>query len=144
MGLDMYLNRKRYISHNERKELFITGLEGGVKSEKVVQIEEEVMYWRKVNAIHNWFVSNVQEGEDNCKEYYVSKENIEELLSTIEKIIDDRSLAEELLPTQGGFFFGGLEYDEYYWDELKDTKTTLKEILENWNDNYSYYYSSSW
>ena len=44
------------------------------------QIYESVGYWRKANAIHKWFVDNVQDGEDNCDYYEVTKEQLEELL----------------------------------------------------------------
>jgi hypothetical protein len=30
------------------------------------RIHESVGYWRKANAIHGWFVENVQDGEDDC------------------------------------------------------------------------------
>ena len=30
------------------------------------RIIEQVGYWRKANQIHNWFVENVQDGEDDC------------------------------------------------------------------------------
>ena len=143
MGLDMYLDKKKFLRDEDRENIFITGI-GGVNSKKVKYITEEVMYWRKANAIHQWFVDNVQDGDDNCKEYWVSEEKLEELLGIIEKILDNRELAEELLPTQGGFFFGGTEYDDYYFDKLKETKAKLKGVLDNWNDEWDYYYHSSW
>lgn len=37
-------------------------------------IAEDVGYWRKANAIHAWFVKNVQGGVDNCQSHEVSKE----------------------------------------------------------------------
>ena len=37
-------------------------------------------YWRKANAVHNWFVDNVQDGNDGCKHYWVSKEDLQKLL----------------------------------------------------------------
>jgi hypothetical protein len=40
----------------------------------------EVGYWRKANAIHKWFVDNVQNEVDDCGYYEVSKEKLEELL----------------------------------------------------------------
>ena len=30
------------------------------------ETHEEVGYWRKANAIHGWFVRNVQNGKDDC------------------------------------------------------------------------------
>lgn len=43
---------------------------------------DEVGYWRKANSIHRWFVDKVQDGEDDCEYYEVSKEDLEELLNT--------------------------------------------------------------
>ena len=44
-------------------------------------IFSEVGYWRKANAIHKWFVDNVQNEVDDCGYYEVSKEKLEELLN---------------------------------------------------------------
>jgi hypothetical protein len=105
---------------------------------------DEAAYWRKANAIHHWFVENVQRGIDDCKEYEVTKAQLEELLSTVNKVLDDFSLAEELLPTTTGFFFGGTEYDEAYLEDLKITKESLDRILKEHCDTDTYYYQSSW
>lgn len=47
---------------------------------------EEVGYWRKANAIHKWFVDNVQNGEDNCNIYEVSRDQLEELLKICKRV----------------------------------------------------------
>ena len=88
MGLDMYFEKKTYIGNkwkkpDERAKLLIPKNQGGimpiedVKDERISEVTEEVGYWRKANAIHKWFVDNVQKGEDDCGEYLVSKKNIE-------------------------------------------------------------------
>ncbi len=70
MGLDMYLNAKRYLWHSEDNlaeqiaENFPELADARVK-----EITAEVMYWRKSNAIHKWFVDNVQGGVDDCGNY---------------------------------------------------------------------------
>ena len=46
-----------------------------------------IAYWRKVNCIHNWFVENVQGGNDNCERHYVSSDKIEELVEEIDNIL---------------------------------------------------------
>ena len=149
MGLDMYLTKKVYIGANYEHNK-VTGsinIKQGdtpivIRLNKVVEITEEMGYWRKANAIHNWFVKNVQKGEDDCKEYYVSKDQLIKLLRTVKDVISDHSKAEELLPTTSGFFFGGTEYDEYYFDDLTNTEKIIEKALNEPNGNY--YYHSSW
>lgn len=142
MGLDMFLSRRIYVSSNGRAKLSIQGNDVPVQGSKVKWIEEEAGYWRKANAIHQWFVENVQNGNDDCQEYDVSTEQLQSLLDLVEKVLADHSLAEELLPTQEGFFFGGTEYDEYYFQDLEETKKILMDAIK---DNRGYYtYQSSW
>ena len=51
------------------------------------RIHEQVGYWRKANAIHNWFVDNVQDGIDDCCYHNeVTKEILEELLDTCTQV----------------------------------------------------------
>jgi hypothetical protein len=119
----------------------------GVKEERIAQIVEDVMYWRKANAIHIWFVKNVQEGEDDCKEYYVDHEKLKELRDIIRKVLKKHSLAHELLPTGDGFFFGDTSYNEYYFEDLKKTDKVFTELLKDERHNKNrgeFYYQSSW
>lgn len=63
------------------------------------------------------------------------------------KYIEDSSVAEELLPTASGFFFGGTDYDEYYIEDLKHTKQVLEEELKATEGDKSYLeyeYYASW
>jgi hypothetical protein len=93
MGLDMYLNKKTFIGaeYEHRK---ITGSinlkEDGkpipINLKRVSYIEERVGYWRKANQIHKWFVENVQDGNDDCDSYDVSKEKFLELLDICKKV----------------------------------------------------------
>lgn len=95
MGLDMYLRRRKYIGANYEFrnvkgtiDITIDGKKVPIDFNKVSRIEEAVGYWRKANAIHNWFVNNVQEGVDDCKEYWVSIEKLQELLDLCKKVKD--------------------------------------------------------
>lgn len=157
MGLDMYLTRKKYIGakydHNNvtgSVDIKINGVVVPIDFKKITYIDEEVGYWRKANAIHNWFVDHVQEGVDDCKEYYVDFETLEELLGICKQVQENHDLAEELLPTIKGFFFGGTEYDEYYFDDIQCTIDILTKVIEeeeeyNKNKFYSEFtYQSSW
>lgn len=154
MGLDMYLSAKKYLSQylNEKdsqkiqsiNELF--GVEGDEENDYgVKEVTFRVAYWRKANAIHQWFVENVQEGTDDCGEYYVSREQLQELLKLCEQIIAEPKQAIELLPTRSGFFFGSTEYDEWYMGDIQHTVDRFKKILSDPAfEKSDFYYQSSW
>jgi hypothetical protein len=149
MGLDMYLDKRTYVQyweHNGDDNYEVKVTKGGeptkINPKKVKYIIEEAGYWRKQNQIHRWFVENVQKGIDNCGDYYVSKEDLETLLELCRKVKADNSLADSLLPSASGFFFGGTEYDEWYFNGIDNTIQILEEALED--DRADYYYSSSW
>lgn len=152
MGLDMYLHKKTYVKrweHNGDDNYDITVVKKGkivdtIKPDRIAYIIEEVGYWRKFNALHQWFVDNCQDGKDDCGEYYVSKKKLQELLEILNQIKDGSiTKAEELLPTSSGFFFGGTEYDEWYFAKVNDTVVLLTELLQE-DNNGDFYYQSSW
>jgi hypothetical protein len=100
-------------------------------------------YWRKANQIHNWFVTNIQEGIDNCREYYVSQDQLKQLLAVCEKSLKERN--PNLLPPTEGFFFGGTDVDQYYWKDIKDTIEQLNRLLALPDiSELAFSYQSSW
>lgn len=150
MGLDMYLSKKTYVKnwrHMKGEELHkITVKKGGktvpsIKPERISYIIEEVGYWRKFNALHQWFVENCQNGVDECQEAYVDRSKLETLLGILKNVKNNKEKAEELLPTASGFFFGRTEYDEYYYEEIDRTIKLLEGLLKEEGD---FYYQSSW
>lgn len=140
MGLDMYLSAKKYLQDDAVK----VDVEGAGDM-KLTHLTYEAMYWRKANAIHAWFVENVQDGEDNCQEYYVSRENLEALMELCGEVIANPDNAAELLPPESGFFFGAAEVDDWYWENVKRTHEELKTLLLlDMDINWSFTYQSSW
>ena len=108
-----------------------------------VSVSVNCAYWRKANQIHKWFVDNVQDGNDNCGEYYVSHDQLKELLTTCRQALFHKD-PKELMP-QAGFFFGSYDIDEYYWNDIKNTIKQLKRITELPDfEKLSFYYASSW
>lgn len=144
MGLDMYLNAERYFWYNEEEPKHAVQAVLGEAPGKVKSVRCEALYWRKANEIHQWFVDHVQNGKDERQESYVSREQLQELLSTIEQVLENRELAPELLPTASGFFFGSTEYDEGYWEDLTDTKEKLTALLSKDWKGWEFYYRASW
>ena len=156
MGLDMYLSAKRYISKHfnegdtERAEaiqkLFpelanIQGRFGDASPVKEVSIDAG--YWRKANAIHDWFVREVQGGEDECKPHYVDREQLLALKEACEQVLADKQKAPELLPTANGFFFGSTDYDQYYFEDLESTVEIIDRCLAL-PTSWDFEYRSSW
>ena len=152
MGLDMFLTRELYVSNwgkspQEGYDVRVTyaGKETTLQQPRITHVTEEIGYWRKSNQIHAWFVGNVQQGVDDCGDYYVSTEKLKQLKSICEEILADHDKAEELLATKGGFFFGSTDYDEYYFEDLSRTVQILTEAIKlSEEPNSSIYYHSSW
>ena len=157
MGLDMYLEARRFVSGyshstDEEKELFksITEAVGlqDMNDERFATVSVNVAYWRKVNAVHDWFVRNVQDGEDDCKTYRVSREQLRELGELCERVArsGDPEYAAIHLPTASGCFFGSTDYDEYYFQDIDWTAKRLAQIagLPEGMNGFDFYYSSSW
>lgn len=164
MGLDMYLTKKTFIGANYEHrgvggkiDLTIKDSPVNINFNRVTYISEQVGYWRKANQIHNWFVYNVQGGEDDCRDYMVSRQDFENLLETVNTVLNSKGTPEESsvvqdnLPPTSGFFFGSTEVDQWYWEDLENTKQIVSDVLsemdedgknpESWVD---YYYGSSW
>jgi len=144
MGLDMYLYGKKFLwNDSEEQNKVSEALPQMKRNPKYV--EYELMYWRKANHIHRWFVSNVQNDEDVCGEYEVSKDDLIKLLTLISNVLANKDIAPEVLPTGAGFFFGNTNYDDFYFGSLERTKKELEEILSDPElSKMDYYYSSSW
>ena len=154
MGLDMYLSAKKYHSDAEwrpqesREEFARLKQASGVGASMTkdlphIYLEVSVGYWRKQNAIHQWFVDNCQNGEDDCRTSYVSRDQLQELKSLCEGIIKNPNLASEDLPTSEGFFFGSTEYDDWYFEGLAETIEIVDRCLEM-PDEWEFEYHSSW
>lgn len=182
MGLDMYLTEKIYIGsqYKHRKvdakvEIKIADREVNLKEKDIKSISVDAAYWRKANHIHKWFVDNVQDGNDDCEEYEVSRAKLQELVDVCKKVkaatklvpgkvnngytfkngkqtpiieeglvVENSEVADELLPTESGFFFGNTGYNEYYMQDIDDTIEQIEKALENADEDSEFYYRSSW
>lgn len=162
MGLDMYLHAERYVSS---KKLF-SGDDPAKFDLLIEQFGDDpavaeaargvdfpsarvvftVCYWRKANQIHSWFVRECQGGVDECQHTDVSREKLKELREICLRLLasgQDEDLADELLAPEGGFFFGSVEYNDWYWEDVKNTVTQLDRALAL-SGHWSFYYRSSW
>jgi hypothetical protein len=154
MGLDMYLSAEKFVSgydhikdENFEKILDLMNIDRkDVENSATVNIT--IGYWRKANAVHNWFVQNVQNGVDNCQRSYVSPSKLMELRDAAQAALnklndgDDEGAVEILTPT-AGFFFGGTDADDYYKRDLVETIKIIDKCVQKFH-GYDIYYQSSW
>ena len=145
MGLDMYLSAKRYMWENERESVEVKGFDIPAPL-KLKELGCRAAYWRKANQIHGWFVRNVQDGEDDCSPYDVSRDDLQALIDVCRKVLANRKLAAKLLPPAEGFFFGRYEYNDDYFFDVQETADKLTALLEALPEGSGWHfeYQSSW
>lgn len=148
MGLDMYLSVRKYVSRINfekgyddqngwsenpefREILNDTGMLELIEPDESAgaYIEVPVMYWRKVNAVHKWFVDTLADGVDECQPISVGIHHMRELVNLCDRALKDAENPDEYLPTESGFFFGGIEYDEWYWEGIRYTRDRMSEVI---------------
>jgi len=153
MGLDMYLEGEYFIwdlGKGEQKAVNLRAAINGVIGDtpgKVKKLVTEAAYWRKANAIHKWFVENVQDDVDDYQRSMVSREQLTSLRDKCLKVSAVPGDAEKILPTQSGFFFGDTEYGECYFEDIKSTIEQLDVILDEEKyppGEWDFYYRASW
>ena len=161
MGLDMYLRANEYVSRNDwtrndKGELvdspnsLFTQIVETLELEDIIDktgfagmsIDLPMGYWRKANQIHNWFVTNLADGVDECQVITVRREDLEQLKELCIQVLAVKELAEDLLPTGAGFFFGSTTYDEYYYGDLQETIEIINRCLASKFSHFEY--QSSW
>lgn len=116
---------------------------------KSVQTETEyqIGYFRKFNALHSYIVKTFANGVDNCQDILLYKEDVEQIKKVLDDVLEANTeeKAKELLPTQSGFFFGGTDYDEFYFEDVKDAADLMQSFLCNFDfENYQLVYQASW
>jgi hypothetical protein len=133
MGLDMYLYKRKIGAKLDKEGLY--------KPEEFI----EVGYWRKANAIHEWFNQNCADGYlKNCEEYEVTKADLSRLISDCETVLANHNLAQEILPPSSGFFYGSTEINEWYFRELQQTIDIASDALNTDFDEWTLIYYAWW
>ncbi|NBT76269.1 MAG: hypothetical protein EBT15_09950 [Betaproteobacteria bacterium] len=150
MGLDMYLTAKKFVMPDLGPSAETDGIKYQVLASAMgltqddldkfvgypsAEVHFSVGYWRKFYELHNWFVGRVQQGEDDCRPYYVSKEALEELKVAIAETAAD--------PTSEDHF--SLEGS---WEDVKEEFEELSKIIDYWLsptfEGWDFMYQASW
>lgn len=124
------------------KILDLPELEEVLKKEVEMWYEQYDAYFRKVNFIFAYF-ENIGKMVD---QYFaiVEKEDVEDLIDRCERVLKDHDLANSLLPTQAGFFFGSTNYDDWYFYDVKDCLKQMKKYLKLFKGEGTGYVIFSW
>ncbi len=123
MGLDMFLYSK-----NNYGEL------------------QEKIYWRKANHIHGYFerVKDPNKRLESCEKIEIDEKVLIKLLETCYEVRKNKELAEKLLPRVEGFFFGSMEYDNSYYEDIDYTIEMIEVLLVNREAHENIYVYDTW
>ena len=116
---------------------------------------QEVGYFRKVNFLMSFF-----KYKENCSYKETTREQLQALRDACKEIVKmkpvryeitrydyggteqvkvysdaDQKRCAELLPTQSGFFFGSTDYDQWYFNEVKDVFVWVDGVLSDLADD---------
>jgi hypothetical protein len=156
MGLDQYLYASKNVGNAEwrgdEENKQFSEIINAMNAHDMIDGEEipnatvmlRVGYWRKANQVHGWFVKHVQFGNDDCREYDVSRAELQGLLTACQNVKQNPSMAEEVLPPSEGFFFGSDEIDEWYWHDIDYTIELVSRVLRTVSEDWSLTYRASW
>ena len=156
MGLDMYLEARKYVSRHDLTKPYDQD-KGFTESDEFASVIEHlplglelygeggavisvnVAYWRKAYAIHDYISQSLDDRFDN----WVSREFLQNLLRDVEIVLADHSHASMLLPDHSAIEAD--RYDDWYYKQLEYTQKALTHLLgrEAYAD-LSFYYSASW
>ena len=103
------------------------------------KLGEEILYYRKVNFLIPFFEDSVLYEEMGFILSSVHKDKIKNLIDSCEMVLKNRKKAPEILPTEGGFFFGSTEYDDYYFKCVQEVLSNFKELLKDFEEDCKYY-----
>ena len=125
-----------------RQVVDLPELEGMIKEEIENSYEEYDAYFRKVNFIFAYYENK---GKLQNEWYALTDvDDIDDLISRCEQVLKDHDLANALLPTQSGFFFGSTDYDEWYFSDVKDCLRQMKKYRKLLKDGVTGYVIFSW
>ncbi len=156
MGLDQYLYASKNVGNAEwrgdEENKQFSEIINAMNAHDMVDGEEipnatvmlRVGYWRKANQVHGWFVKHVQFGNDDCREYDVSRAQLQGLLTACQNVKQNPSMAEEVLPPSEGFFFGNNDIDEWYWHDIDYTIELVSRVLKTVSEDWNLTYRASW
>ena len=96
---------------------------------RIKKISDDLAYFRKVNFLVGFVEEQTQDYVPNLQGIEFTKEMAEALKDRCELVLANHGLAQILLPTTKGCFFGNYEYNDIYFEEVKGVLDELNNTI---------------
>ncbi len=119
------------------EQIFSRGNKGDV-----IIVRFQLASFESINFLQNYFINKYQ--LEFFKDLKIGLHDITDILDKVDRVLENKELASELLPTLASLGFGNTEYNDLYIDELKEVKTSLTKIKNEWDKENENYLFTSW
>ena len=118
------------------EQMFLRGNKG-----EVIIVRFQLTSFDSFNFLQNYFINKYK--VEFYQDLKIGLHDITDILDRVDRVLENNELAIELLPTLESLDFGNKEYNDLYFNELKEVKTSLTKVKNEWdNDNENYLFSS--
>ena len=128
---------------NQIHSWFVKNVQGGVDDCEVYEVSREKI--EELLEICNKVLTASVLKDGKIRNGWRCKDGVMEEIIEDGQYICDSSVAEELLPTSSGFFFGSCDYDQWYYQDVNYTREILEQVLAETDfEKEMICYRSSW
>lgn len=109
-----------------------------------IKTSKSEKYFRKVNFLIPFVQSKNGGSLQDCEIVKLTKADLVELVDRCKEVLADHTKAETLLPTRAGFFFGGTDYDEWYFQDVQQVRDDVSDLLSTMTGRMKASFSAWW
>ena len=108
---------------------------------KMYGYNQYTAYFRKVNFIFRYFEKKMFDQSFA----FVDTDDVDDLIYRCEQVLKDHSKADKLLATRDGCFFGSTNYDDWFFEDVRDCLKQMKHFRKGLDkDGVTAYVIFSW
>ena len=128
---------------NQVHKWMVNNVQNGVDDCDLYEVKKEDL--ERLLWICESIVKNCELIDGKVANGYTFKDGMKAPIIEGGKVMTNIYVAESLLPTCSGFFFGGTDYDEFYMSDIINTIEIIERVLKETNFDEEYIcYESSW
>ena len=107
----------------------------------VIIIRFQLISFENINFLQTYFINKYQYRVNT--DLKIGLDDINDILTRIDKVQENNDLASELLPTSN-IECGNSEYNDLYFNELEEVKKGLSKIKYEWDVSNENYLFTTW